>query len=129
MLRQEGTERPFTSPLLKEHRDGTFACAGCDLPLFSSKTKFESGTGWPSFWAPLDKAVDETDRPLVRHVAHRGVVPSLRRPSRPRLQRRAEADRLALLHERRGAEIRAERAWGELKLSQMRERPMRKLFL
>ena len=60
VLRQEGTERPFTSELLKEHRDGTFACAGCDLPLFSSKTKFESGTGWPSFWAPLDKAVDET---------------------------------------------------------------------
>jgi len=61
VLRQEGTERPFTSPLLKEHRAGTFACAGCDLPLFSSKTKFESGTGWPSFWAPLDKAVDEAD--------------------------------------------------------------------
>jgi peptide-methionine (R)-S-oxide reductase len=60
VLRQEGTERPFTSELLKEHRDGTFACTGCDLPLFSSKTKFESGTGWPSFWAPLDKAVDET---------------------------------------------------------------------
>ena len=61
VLRQEGTERPFTSELLKEHRDGTFACAGCDLPLFSSKTKFESGTGWPSFWAPLDGAVDETE--------------------------------------------------------------------
>jgi peptide-methionine (R)-S-oxide reductase len=57
VLRQEGTERPFTSPLLNEHRAGTFACAGCDLPLFSSKTKFDSGTGWPSFWAPLDNAV------------------------------------------------------------------------
>ncbi len=57
VLREEGTERPFTSPLLEEHRDGTFACAGCALPLFSSKTKFESGTGWPSFWTPLDKAV------------------------------------------------------------------------
>jgi peptide-methionine (R)-S-oxide reductase len=63
VLRREGTERPFTSPLLDEHRSGTFACAGCDLPLYSSKTKFESGTGWPSFWAPLDSAVDEaTDR-------------------------------------------------------------------
>lgn len=63
VLRQEGTEMPFTSPLLKEHRNGTFACAGCDLPLYSSKTKFESGTGWPSFWAPLPGAVDEsTDR-------------------------------------------------------------------
>ena len=60
ILRQEGTERPGSSLLLKEHRKGIFACAGCDLPLFSSETKFESGTGWPSFWAPLDKAVDET---------------------------------------------------------------------
>jgi peptide-methionine (R)-S-oxide reductase len=60
VLRQEGTERPFTSALLDEHRDGIFSCAGCDLPLYASKTKFESGTGWPSFWAPLDKAVDES---------------------------------------------------------------------
>ena len=59
VLRHEGTERPFTSPLLNEHRPGTFACGGCDLPLYSSKTKFDSGTGWPSFWAPLDGAVEE----------------------------------------------------------------------
>ncbi|MFT2520588.1 peptide-methionine (R)-S-oxide reductase, partial [Escherichia coli] len=57
ILRKEGTERAGTSPLNKEHRAGTFACAGCALPLFSSKTKFDSGTGWPSFWQPLDKAV------------------------------------------------------------------------
>ena len=57
VLRQEGTERPFTSPLLHEERKGIFACAGCDLDLFSSETKFDSGTGWPSFWAPLDNAV------------------------------------------------------------------------
>ncbi|HVH03376.1 MAG TPA: peptide-methionine (R)-S-oxide reductase MsrB [Amaricoccus sp.] len=57
VLRHEGTEAPFTSPLLDEHRKGTFACAGCALPLFASDTKFESGTGWPSFWAPLDGAV------------------------------------------------------------------------
>ena len=50
VLREAATERPFTSPLLKEHRKGTFVCAGCALPLFSSATKFESGTGWPSFW-------------------------------------------------------------------------------
>jgi peptide-methionine (R)-S-oxide reductase len=59
ILRKEGTERPFTSPLLHEERKGIFACAGCGSDLFSSTTKFDSGTGWPSFWAPLDKAVDE----------------------------------------------------------------------
>ena len=57
VLREEGTEPPFTSPLLKEHRRGAFACAGCDLDLFASTTKYDSHTGWPSFWAPLDKAV------------------------------------------------------------------------
>ncbi|CAE6723407.1 peptide-methionine (R)-S-oxide reductase MsrB [Paraburkholderia haematera] len=57
VLRDAGTERPFSSPLNDEHRVGTFACAGCALPLFSSKTKFDSGTGWPSFWQPLDHAV------------------------------------------------------------------------
>jgi peptide-methionine (R)-S-oxide reductase len=60
VLRQSATERPFTSPLLDEHRKGTFGCAGCELVLFTSDTKFESGTGWPSFWAPLDKAVHTT---------------------------------------------------------------------
>lgn len=57
VMRQEGTERPFTSALNDEHRAGVFACAGCRLDLFSSKTKFDSGTGWPSFWQPLDGAV------------------------------------------------------------------------
>lgn len=57
VLRQEATERPFTSPLLKEHRKGIFQCAGCALPLFSSATKYSSGTGWPSFWRPLPHAV------------------------------------------------------------------------
>ncbi|HXC54226.1 MAG TPA: peptide-methionine (R)-S-oxide reductase MsrB [Rhizomicrobium sp.] len=57
VLRQQGTEQPFTSPLLNEHRKGTFTCAGCALPLFASNTKFDSGTGWPSFWAPLPNAV------------------------------------------------------------------------
>ncbi|MEO7107559.1 MAG: peptide-methionine (R)-S-oxide reductase MsrB [Rhodoferax sp.] len=59
VLREEGTERAFTSPLNEEHRTGHFLCAGCNLDLFSSKTKFNSGTGWPSFWQPLDKAVVE----------------------------------------------------------------------
>jgi len=57
ILRNEGTERAFTSPLLKEHRKGVFACAGCGLPLFSSKTKYDSGTGWPSFYAALPNAI------------------------------------------------------------------------
>ena len=52
-LRHEATERPFTSPLDKEKRKGTFVCAGCALPLFLSTTKFDSGTGWPSFWTPI----------------------------------------------------------------------------
>lgn len=53
VLRQEGTERAFTGDLLKEKRKGTFTCRGCGLPLFHSDTKFESGTGWPSFWKPI----------------------------------------------------------------------------
>ena len=57
VLRHEGTERPFTSPLNDEHRAGTFGCKGCNRPLFASRTKFDSGTGWPSFWAPLAGAV------------------------------------------------------------------------
>ena len=61
ILRNQGTERPWSSPLLNEHRKGTFACVGCDLPLFSSDTKFESGTGWPSFFKPLENAVGTTE--------------------------------------------------------------------
>ena len=57
VLRREGTEQPFSSPLNAEKRAGTYECAGCRLPLFSSKAKYESGTGWPSFWQPLTNAV------------------------------------------------------------------------
>jgi peptide-methionine (R)-S-oxide reductase len=73
VLRQAGTEHPFTSPLLEEHRKGTFDCAGCDLPLYSSDTKFDSGTGWPSFWKPLDNAVgteEDTSFGMVRNAVH-----------------------------------------------------------
>src|SRR5665213_739824 len=59
VLRQDGTETPGSSPLLGEHRAGVFACAGCARDLFSSATKYDSHTGWPSFWAPLAGAVDE----------------------------------------------------------------------
>jgi peptide-methionine (R)-S-oxide reductase len=59
VLRHEATEAPGSSPLLYEHRAGIFNCAGCELPLFDSATKYESGTGWPSFYQPLDNAVGE----------------------------------------------------------------------
>ena len=55
VLRHEGTEKPFTNPLNDEHRSGIFKCMGCNWPLFSSKNKFDSGTGWPSFDRPLNK--------------------------------------------------------------------------
>ena len=55
VLRHEGTEQPYSSPLTNLHDEGTFVCAGCELPLFSSKNKYDSGTGWPSFWKPIKK--------------------------------------------------------------------------
>lgn len=65
VMREEGTERAFTSPLNDEKRAGTFLCKGCDLPLYPSETKYDSGTGWPSFWKPLDNAVEtKPDRSL-----------------------------------------------------------------
>ena len=73
VLREHGTERAGSSPLLAEHRTGTFHCCGCGLPLFSSDTKFESGTGWPSFFRPLEGAVETTtDRSffMVRTEVH-----------------------------------------------------------
>ena len=66
VLRKHGTERSGSSPLDTEHRKGVFVCAACALPLFSSDTKFDSGTGWPSFWAPLAKGVGtRTDQSLL----------------------------------------------------------------
>jgi peptide-methionine (R)-S-oxide reductase len=73
VLRQSGTERPYTSPLNDEHRRGTFSCAGCGLALFASDTKFDSGTGWPSFFAPLENAVGterDTSFGMVRTSVH-----------------------------------------------------------
>ena len=73
VLRQHGTEHAWSSPLDKEYGRGSYACAGCDLPLFASDTKFDSGTGWPSFWTPLEGAVGTSaDRKLfmVRTEVH-----------------------------------------------------------
>jgi peptide-methionine (R)-S-oxide reductase len=73
VLRHQGTERAFSSPLNDEHRAGTFLCAGCRLALFSSATKFESGTGWPSFYRPLDHAVEierDTSYGMVRKAVN-----------------------------------------------------------
>jgi peptide-methionine (R)-S-oxide reductase len=74
VLRQSATERPFTSPLLTEHRAGVFGCAGCGRGLFSSETKFDSGTGWPSFWAPLNEGAigttHDTSLGMIRTAVH-----------------------------------------------------------
>ena len=61
VLRKHGTERAGTSPLDREKRQGIFHCAGCGLPLFASEAKFDSGTGWPSFFQPLDRAIETTE--------------------------------------------------------------------
>ena len=107
VLRKHGTERAGTSPLNAEKRAGTFVCAGCGQPIFDSATKFESGTGWPSFWQPLEGATEEqTDRSFFTtrtevhcarckgHLGH--VFDDGPRPTG-----------LRLLHERRVDEIRA----------------------
>lgn len=73
VMRREGTERAYTSPLNDEDREGTFLCKGCDLPLYASETKFDSGTGWPSFWQALTDAIEtKPDRALflVRTECH-----------------------------------------------------------
>ena len=86
VLREEGTERAGTSPLNNEKRDGVFACAGCDLPLFTSAMKYESGTGWPSFFTTIPGVFGKHHRLQADLSAHRISLHPVRRPSRPYLR-------------------------------------------
>ena len=97
----KGTERPFSSPLNEEKRPGVFVCAGCALPLFTSAMKFESGTGWPSYFTTIPGAFATKHRQEDDLAAHRISLREMRRASRPRVRRRSAADRAALLQQRR----------------------------
>jgi peptide-methionine (R)-S-oxide reductase len=77
VLIQQGTERPYSSPLDHKKRLGTFACAGCDLPLFSSKAKFDSHTGWSSCWQPLDEAIGTSEDRLFGVTVPRSTAASV----------------------------------------------------
>ena len=109
VLRREGTEPPFTSELNSEKRSGVYHCAGCDLSLFSSQAKFDSGTGWPSFWQPLPDAIDtkvdfklivpRTEYHCSRCGGHQGhVFNDGPRPTGKRYCNNGVALRLSLIH-------------------------------
>ena len=102
ILREEGTEPAGSSPLNKEKRKGTYVCAGCDLPLFKSDTKFESGTGWPSFYAAIPGSVGTKVDYKIDRAAHRVPLPRCGGHQGHVFHGRPAADRPALLQQRRG---------------------------
>jgi len=100
VTRKEGTERAFTGRYESNKADGTYLCVCCDKPLFDASTKYESGSGWPSFFQPLseDAVATQEDRSLWLG-AHRGALPGLRRPPGPCVPGRPPPHRPALLHQ------------------------------
>jgi hypothetical protein len=106
VLFEEDTERAGSSPLNQEKRDGTFICAACYLPLFDSSTKYESGTGWPSFWQHLPRGRGHQDRLQGLLSAYRIPLRALRRAPGACFQRRPQTDGQALLQQWRRAAIR-----------------------
>lgn len=109
VLREADTEPAGSSPLDKETRAGEYRCAGCDLPLFSSRTKYDSGTGWPSFFDPYRRPPADRTGLRVADSTYRVPLRALWRASGPRLRGRSRADRPALVQQWPGAAVRARR--------------------
>ncbi len=108
VLRHEDTERPFINNMHDNKKAGVYYCAGCDLPLFSSEHKFDSGTGWPSFWQPIDpKVVRIHNRLQTDFPKDRSPLRPLRGASRTYLQGWPQADGVTVLHQWRRVEVRA----------------------
>ena len=100
VLREEGTEYPGSSPLNNEKRAGVYVCAGCALPLFTSRMKFDSGTGWPSFFTSIPRPPRDEEGLQDHRRARRVPLRALRRPPGARVRRRPAADEGALVQQR-----------------------------
>ena len=98
IMREKGTERAFSGPLNGNKKDGIYHCAACDAPLFTSDKKFDSGSGWPSFWLPVSPDAIEATEDNTHGMRRVEVTWHLRGPSRPRLPGWTQAHGDALLH-------------------------------